>query len=295
MKHTSSSVLASVVALLALAGCSDDGAGTGKLSLAVTDAPVDGATAVVVQFTGVEVKREGDDPAEAFEFDAPRQIDLLALTGTDSELLLDEVEVKAGRYEWVRLMVDATEDGVADSYIDLDDGSRHELEVPSGEQTGLKLNTGFVVPAGGAADFTVDFDLRKSVHEPMNAGDSYILRPVLRIVDNAEVGVIAGTVDNTLVVDGCAPAVYVFSGAGTTPDDVDGTPADPVSSAEPKLNAETGHFDYTVGFLSPGAYTVAFTCDAAADDPATSDTLEFTGTQDATVVADQVTDVDFGP
>ena len=294
MKTKSRYVLALAPALLALGGCSDDGAGTGKLSLAITDAPVDSATAVVVQFTGVEVKPAGGS-SETFTFDAPRQIDLLALTGTDSELLLDEVEVPSGRYEWVRLAVDANEDGVADSYIDLDDGSRHELEVPSGDQSGLKLHSGFRVPAGGSASFTLDFDLRKSVHEPMNAGDSYKLRPTLRIVDNAEIGAIAGTVDNTLVGDGCAPAVYVFTGAGVTPDDVDGTPAEPVSSAEPKLNAETGHFDYTVGFLSPGAYTVAFTCDADADDPATDDALVFSGTQDATVVADQTAEVDFVP
>ena len=293
MKKTPLATIGLLASGLALGGCSDDRA-TGKLSLAITDAPVDGATAVVVQFTGVEVK-PADGAARAFTFDAPRQIDLLALTGTDSELLLDEVDVPAGRYNWVRLAVDADEDGVVDSYIDLDDGSRHELEVPSGAETGLKLNSGFVVSAGGSASFTVDFDLRKSVHEPMDAGDSFKLRPTLRIVDNAEVGAIAGTVDNTWVVDGCAPAVYVFSGAGATPDDVDGTPADPVSSAEPRLNAATGHYDYAVGFLSPGAYTVSFTCDAAADDPAVDDTLQFTGTQDAAVVADQTTTVDFAP
>ncbi|MGH8481277.1 MAG: DUF4382 domain-containing protein [Nevskiaceae bacterium] len=281
-------------ALLAVAGCWDDGANTGKLSMAVTDAPVDGATAVVVQFTGVEVK-PADGSAEMFTFEAPRQIDLLALTGTDSELLLDQVEVPAGRYNWVRLAVDANEDGVTDSYIDLEDGSRHELEVPSGAETGLKLNTGFVVPAGGAASFTLDFDLRKSVHEPMDAGDSFKLRPVLRIVDNARVGAIAGTVDAALVVEGCAPAVYVFTGSGVTPDDVDGAAPEPVSSAMPELNVDTGNYDYTIGFLAEGAYTATFTCDADDDNPETDDTLAFSGTQDATVVADQTTTVDFAP
>lgn len=281
-------------ALLALGGCWDDGASFGQLSLAITDAPVDGATAVVVQFTGVEVK-PADGAARAFTFDAPRQIDLLALTGTDSELLLDGVTVPAGRYNWVRLAVDANEDGVADSYIDLEDGSRHELEVPSGDESGLKLNTGFVVPAGGAASFTLDFDLRKSVHEPMDAGDSYKLRPTLRIVDNVRVGAIAGTVDNTLVGVDCAPAVYVFSGAGVAPDDVDGAEPEPVSSAMPELNTSTGHYDYTVGFLAEGSYTVSFTCDADADDPAADDALVFLGTQDAAVMAGNVTQVDFGP
>jgi hypothetical protein len=279
--------------LLALGGCDDD-SGTGKLSLAITDAPVDGATAVVVQFTGVEVK-PAEGSARSFTFDAPRQIDLLALTGTDSELLLDEVEVPAGRYNWVRLAVDADEDGVTDSYIDLDDGSRHELEVPSGDETGLKLISGFRVPAGGEASFTLDFDLRKSVHEPMGAGDSFKLRPTLRIVDNALAGAIAGTVMGTLVVPGCTPAVYVFAGSGATPDDVDGAAPEPVSSAMPELNVATGDYDYTAGFLAEGAYTVSFTCDAAADNPETDDLLVFVGTQDATVAANQTTTVNFPP
>ncbi len=286
-------VLSGAAALALLPGCGDGG-GTGKLSLAITDAPVDGATAVVVQFTGVEVKPAGGS-ARSFDFAVPRQIDLMALTGHDSELLLDETEVPSGRYEWVRLMVDANEDGIADSYIDLDDGSRHELEVPSGDQSGLKLHSGFAVPNGGSANFTVDFDLRKSVHEPMNAGDSYKLRPTLRIVDNATSGAIAGTVQSELVPDGCAPAVYVFTGSGVTPDDVDATAPDPVSSAMPALNVGTGDYDYTVGFLATGPYTVSFTCDADADDPATDDTLVFTGTQGATVTADQTTTVSFPP
>src|SRR5688572_1795292 len=123
MKTTRNLVLAGATALLALSGCSDDG-GTGKLTLGITDAPVDNATAVVVQFTGVEVKPE-DGNARSFDFDEPRQIDLLALTGTDSELLLDEVEVRSGRYNWVRLKVLAEADGVMDSYITLEDGSQH--------------------------------------------------------------------------------------------------------------------------------------------------------------------------
>ena len=293
MKNTRFLVtLGGAAALALLPGCDDED--TGLLSLAVTDAPVDGATAVVVQFTGVEVK-PADGSARSFDFDAPRQIDLLALTGTDSELLLDGVEVPAGRYNWVRLKVDANEDGVTDSYIDLDDGSRHELEVPSGAETGLKLNTGFRVPAGGAASFTLDFDLRKSVHEPMDAGDSFKLRPTLRIVDNSRIGAIAGAVQSGLVAPGCTPAVYVFAGSGVTPDDVDAVDPDPVSSAVPELNAGTGDYDYTVGFLAEGAYTVSFTCNAGADNPATSDALVFAGTQDASVAAEQTTTVNFPP
>jgi hypothetical protein len=281
-------------ALLTSACWLDDDAATGRLSLAVTDAPVDGATAVVVQFTGVEVQPAGRDRVD-FDYDTPRSIDLLALTGTDSELLLDGVEVPAGRYEWVRLKVDADEDGVQDSYIDLEDGSRHELEVPSGDETGLKLHSGFDVPAGGAASFTVDFDLRKSVHEPMDAADSFKLRPTLRIVDNTQVGAIAGSVAAGLVTTDCAPAVYVFAGSDVAPDDVDGTPADPLTTALVTLDANTGHYGYVAGFLPAGAYTASFTCDAADDAPATSEVLAFSGTQNATVTAGQTTALSFAP
>ncbi|MBW3567908.1 MAG: DUF4382 domain-containing protein, partial [Proteobacteria bacterium] len=50
------------------------------MSLGVTDAPVDSATRVVVEFTGVSAKRAGGQ-ATVFDFDTPRQIDLLALQG----------------------------------------------------------------------------------------------------------------------------------------------------------------------------------------------------------------------
>lgn len=284
--------LLGVVLSLAACGGGNEGPRFGQLSLAITDAPVDDATAVVVEFTGVEVKPAGGE-AISFDYDEPRTIDLLALQGGGSEVILDDVTVPAGAYDWVRLKVNAVADGTLDSYITLNDGSQHELYVPSGSQSGLKLVSGFVVPAGGASDFTIDFDLRKSVVEPMNASTEYVLKPALRIVDNAQVGKISGTVDNARIVDGCSPAVYVFSGAGVTPDDVDGTAPDPVSSAAVKLDTGTGQYTYTVAFLAPGSYTVAFTCDAAADDPETSDTLTFVA-QDATVAHDQVTTVDFG-
>lgn len=284
----------SVLAILLLAACSDDDPRTGRLTLGVTDAPVDNASKVVVVFTGVEVKPQDGD-AINFEYDAPRSIDLLALEGGGSEIILDNVEVPSGGYNWVRLQVTAEEDGELDSFIELDDGSQHELEIPSGAETGLKLVSGFGVPAGGAAAFTIDFDLRKSVHEPMDAADSYKLRPALRLVDNAQAGDIAGTVAPTLITLDCSPAVYVFSGAGATPDDVDGIPPEPVNTALVELNTDSGEFEYRAAFLAPGEYTAAFTCDAADDNPATDDAIAFTPGQSATVTANSTAAVNFGP
>lgn len=277
---------------LVLAGC--DAAGdSGRLRLSIADAPVDRASKVVVQFTGVEVK-PADGEAIDFDFDLPRSVDLLALSGGASEVLLDDVELPDGRYNWVRLKVNAQEDGAFDSYIELEDATQRELEVPSGAQSGLKLIAGFIVPAGGTADFTVDFDLRKSLHEPMDAGDSYKLRPTLRLVDNAEAGSIAGTVDAALVPDGCTPAVYVFEGAGVAPDDVDGNAPEPVTGAAVAPGGIGGQYEYRAAFLAAGVYTVALTCQAAADDPQQDDAaVTFAGTQDATVTAQEEATVDF--
>ena len=155
--------------LFALAGCGggDSSTAQGTLSLGVTDAPVDNANRVVVEFTGVSVK-PADGEAEVFDFDTPRQIDLLALQGGETELLLDDVVLNAGDYEWIRLTVNAGMNA-SDSFIELEDGSVHALFIPSGNQTGLKLVRGFVVPVNASADFTIDFDLRKSVVDPESA------------------------------------------------------------------------------------------------------------------------------
>jgi hypothetical protein len=283
--------LSRVALTLGLAAClgqQDDNAG---FSLAVTDAPVDGATSVVVQFAGVSVKA-ADGTVRNFDFNPPVSIDLLALNGGGSELLLDNVSVPAGAYSWVQFRVNAAEDGTLDSYITLADGSQHELAIPSGAESGLKLSSTYAVPASGIASFTVDFDLRKSVSPPQGTSQAYELRPALRIVDNARAGSISGTVDNSRLGNGCTPAVYVFSGAGVTPDDIDGSAPDPIASGAVKMDPGSGAWRYNVAYLNPGSYTVAFTCGAASDNPLTSEDLVFVA-QDAVVTAGQGTTADF--
>src|ERR1043165_3083399 len=226
---------------LGLAGCGGSGGGgneTGQLDLAVTDAPIDDASSVVVQFSGVAFKRAGATAERVQNLaPSPRQIDLLQYQGGRAVLLLDGVTLPAGDYEWIRLIVD-NEPAVRDSYVVLTGGEECELRVPSGAESGLKLNRGFTLPADGSVALTIDFDLRKSIHAPpgqqgaAEAGtQGYLMRPTLRIVDTANVCAIAGHVDSALVPDQCLPKVYVFSGDGVLPDDIedaDGADADPL-------------------------------------------------------------------
>ena len=290
---------------LGFAACDDDDAPTsgggdeGTVNLGVTDAPVDEATRVVVQFTGVQVQ-----PAEGqridIGFDSPRQVDLLALQGSDSELLLAGETLPAGNYQFVRLQVDAQRDTL-DSFIEFNDGSQVSLFIPSGSQTGLQLSGGFTVAANGESNFTVDFDLRKSITNPQGQPD-YFLRPSLRLVDNATVGHIAGMIDPLLVTDdSCSNqiasdtgnAVYLFTGSDATPDDI-GSAAEPESSAIVRLDDSNGLYSYKIGFVSAGNYTVAFTCQALDDDPEADEEIAFGGQSNVTVTAGSTATANIG-
>ena len=295
-----------VIACAAVAACGGGGGGddaTGRLSLAVTDAPLDEARGVVVQFSGVAFKREGMDPETVTNLDpSPRQVDLLQFQNGRAAILLDNVELAAGRYEWVRLIVD-NEPNVRDSFLTLESGAECELRVPSGAESGLKLNRGFTLPADGTVALTVDFDLRKSIHAPpgqrgggLDCTQAFLMRPTLRLVDNANVGAIAGSVDAALVTTDCMPKVYVFEGTAVTPDDIEeSTPTtpdiDPLLVASVTVVNGATQFDYRAAFVPAGDYTVAFTC--GDDDPTSDDALTFSGSQNATVQSSLITTVDF--
>jgi hypothetical protein len=260
----------------------------GRINLQITDSPVTSARRVVVEFTGIEVKPVGAAGPEVFDF-APRQIDLLALDGGGSEVLLADELLPAGEYESIRLKVNAGRTG-SDSFIELDDGSIHPLFIPSGNQTGLKLIRGFTIGAGSTHGFTIDFDLRKSVIHPPGLGDPYLLKPVLRLVNNLEVGTIDGTVATSLLVEGCVPAVYLYTGAGVAPDDL-GSATPPLASTAVDLDNATGVYRFRLGFVPVGAYTLAFTCAADDDVADVDDTITYSAPVDVTVTAGTTTTV----
>jgi hypothetical protein len=292
-------------------GSGGSGGGAAKdstLSLSITDAPVHDALKVEVNFSGVEIKpkdgsavtysickdptdgsnppiiEQGDCSASAPSFVT---IDLLQQTAGASYLLLDQVDAPPGEVNWVRLTL--TDPA---GKITLSSGAEHPLTVPSGNQTGLKINRGFTVPEAGEARIVIDFDVRKSV---IRTGKNYKLKPTLRLVE--KFGAIQGMVATALRPPGClGPSVYVFEGANATPDDIDGDEGDPVSSASVD---EFGY--YRADFLESGIYTLAFVCAGGtdtepADDAEKEDTLGFKRAKpfsSAIVVNDQTIGINF--
>lgn len=259
-------------AALGLAACGGGSAGTGQMSLSAADAPVDGAQAVVVKFTGVELTGNGGNPV-TITFPQPKSIDLLNQSGTASAVLFDQ-PIPAGSYGQIRVMVVA-DGNPSNSYITLSDGTMHGLQVPSGFETGLKLVTGFDVPNGGVVDYTIDFDLRKAITCPTGQAPACTLKPTEKLVDNTTVGNIQGVVDNTLVPTGCTPGVYLYNGTVSTPEDMNSAAASsdtnqPLASKVPVATSLPPYY-YQFTFLPPGTYTVAFTCQANLDNPDQAD------------------------
>src|SRR5258706_2902521 len=285
--------------MLALAACGGGSSGPmGQMSLAVGDAPVDGAQAVVVKFTGVELTGNSGNPVD-ITFTTPKTIDLMNQNGMASAVLFTQ-PIPAGDYGQIRLMVVA-DGNPSNSYITLTVGTMHGLQVPSGSETGLKLVSGFTVPSRGVVDYTIDFDLRKAIPCPPGQAPACILKPVERLVDNTTVGNIQGQVSATLVAAtaGCTPGVYLYGGTVTAPEDMNSAAPttdtnQPLASAAPVATSQPPYY-YQFTFLAPGTYTVAFTCQAAIDNADQADTtvkFNLTPLKTVTVVAKQTTTVD---
>lgn len=220
--------------LYGLAGCggSDGGEPMGTLNIGLTDAPVDNAVAVVIQFTGLELKSAGGPP-QIFPLDKDScdeyssagycSIDLISLQGTEYRTVFVE-NLPAGEYQWLRLLVNA-ELNVHDSYVTVEDEITENLIncslwIPSGAETGLKIVSGITVTENAVSNYMLDFDARASITQPPGlppttaCEQNYILKPAVRIVDETEAGSIAGIVDRSVLytmndrdeevlVDGC--------------------------------------------------------------------------------------------
>ena len=262
-----------------------------SISLRLTDAPLDDVVKVVVQFTGVQLIHETEGKSTSFNFETPQTIDLLLLQGSNTAVLLNEVPIEAGDYSEIRLFTNAED---LASFIETDDGGIHELKIPSGNSSGLKLKGDVIVTAQRDTGYVIDFDLLRSVKKAGNSG-KYILSPVLRLINDADAGTITGSVDPTLLVDpSCSDddvdshnSLYVFDGHDQIPTDINEDNSEkltPVTTSIVNYDGEQEMYLYEAAFLPAGDYTIAVTCNADQEDLETDDDLQFFDIQNVTVL-----------
>lgn len=279
--------------LVACGGSGGSGKDSSTLSLRVTDAPIDDALSVVVEFVEVRL-RNTDGNWTSHPLNPSRKIDLLKLQGIKTaDLLLDQI-TEAGNYDEIRLLVN---DAPMANHIDLGVGGVVGLKIPSGSASGLKIKKNFSVMKNRDNSLVIDFDLRQSITVAGNSGN-YILKPVIRLVSDKDSGHIRGTVNPLLLSTqpACTDtnadtynAVYVFAGHNVTPDDIDqSAPAGnaPFATTSIAWDDASMSYLYEAAFLPEGDYTIALTCNANLEDlDDGNDDLKFFNVQNVTVLA----------
>ena len=273
--------------------------------LKITDAPVVDAdiAEVWVRFTQVilhpsdgsgDIVHTVEDASDPNNILPYREIELKSLVGGKTSLL-GEIPLAAGDYSWIRLVIDPDFTRIVET-----SGGEFLVKCPSCTKSGFKLVRSFDIETTGWVEFTIDFDLRKSItlrrpNQPRQDFD-YILRPTLRILD-AELAssFIHGTVDDQhdeINPDVCW--VYVYEGEMTSvePDDIC-TNADttvcplanrPLLEAPVQFENASGLYSYKTGPIYPGTYTVALVCEP--DDPDVDEDLLYI--DESEVVAEAV-------
>lgn len=280
-----------------------------SFSLAISDAPVDELSEVVICFNQIELKNSGEDAIftvgneegmiEANDLCLDNSdsvipntvgIDLKLYTGRDSITLVDDISIEAGDYTQLRLII---ADG---SYgIDAQTNEKISISVPSNE---LKLD-GFTATLGGTVDFTLEFDLNKAMTNPVGQA-GYFLKPRgVRLVNNNDAGHIDGTVSETLLIDNqCTPlsdssvnvaSIYLYEGTDLAIDTLEDNGGDeganqPYASTAVTFDSEQTSYRFEIGFISAGDYIIAISCDTD-DDPEVDDNISFISSQNITVVA----------
>lgn len=290
-----------ILSPLLLNGCDKNGVkvdnSEGTISVSVTDAPIDDALEVNITFTGLSIKPFGVNAYEV-EFEEPLTVNLLDYQGDAYRTIVDNLPVRSGDYNHARLNIDldssniVTATGTYPFTVPFLPLAKRNLQLLFTEDS-LLYNQSFTVSGGQNTDFIVDIDLRKSIY--MGDGTYYNFIPSTRTLIRSTVGSVTGSLATSLVDDSsCSDtgtegkSIYVFSGANTSPQDIQGNSADPFTTANISGDSSNG-YTYTVGFIPSGDYTLAFTCNADLDNINFPNPVIFLETANVSVVSTEQT------
>jgi hypothetical protein len=154
-------------------------AGQGRLAVALVDAPNPDVSQIVVNITKVTAHSTAAgwvtvSPASVTPA-TPLTVDLLTLQGT--ALDLGFLNLPPGTITQIRLYVSR-----GDNHVVLTDSQASvPLKVPSGSESGIKINGPWEIAACSQTTVTLDFDGKKSIwYHPAHQESEWILRPVIR-------------------------------------------------------------------------------------------------------------------
>lgn len=259
-------VTLSVVAvggLIWLSGCGGSGLGTGgqgTLRVFLADSPDPTITSVEIDVSSVEAHLDGNWVTLTT---SPKTYDLMELV--HDAAVMAAVSVPPGTYTQVRFIV--SECRVTDS-----EGT-HIAKIPSGLQTGIKVNLNFTVDPGLITGILLDFNVERSLNKLGNG--NYQLQPVIPATIITLSGTISGTVTNGVLPLSNAKVMAIYT-------------AGPNYSIGTEVNASATLADGTfkIWALLPGTYRL----DVSWTDPVTQIT-HTAAVNDVSVIAGEDTAV----
>lgn len=250
-------------------------------TLGISDAPIDNADEVVITIESITFTRDGEDVIfETFSnenegiVDAETiKLDLLQFQGGAQFNVLENATIPEGSYNQV--IINVLDEDPTLSYVTELDGSIKSIKVPSDN---LKLGGIEITATSDTQQFTVEFNLRKSMaYKP--GPDEYNLKPTgVRIVNNNDTGIVSGEIDidaiNTEI--SCMAdthLVYLYPGSALDINllaDIfdneianNGAPEGaiaPFDAVTPILDVNTNNYTYEFGFVPKGEHTLAYAC-----------------------------------
>jgi hypothetical protein len=234
-------------------GGSSSGSGTGTLSLSLSDATTDEYNAVYVTVREVQVHMPlGNWTVVA----SPNQTyNLLGLVNGVKEQLGIAV-LQSGDYTQMRLIIGDTPDSGINilseshpyaNYIIDEFNVYHELKIPSGYQTGVKIVQGFSININQTTELILDFDASRSIVKAGSSG-KWLLKPTIKVLNTDDYAVVSGLItdSNVILLEGVLVTAQIYNPSASDP-------KDRVTVRASTLTDQNGNYAI---FLKPGTYNI---------------------------------------
>lgn len=150
-------------AMLLLGGCTTS-ENAGNFQLYLTDQPIEGLEHVYVTISAIQVQK--DDSSVISIWEGTQTYDLLALR--DIEELVVDVDLEAGTYTHVIIVIDAASIVVYTNTYDLSINPGLEVRIP----------VSFTILDNDSTEVVLDFEVDNSLE---GYGDQYIFIPVISV------------------------------------------------------------------------------------------------------------------